>query len=385
MIRSRKCTLSLCIALAIVRSNVSLCMACDQKESAEVRKPFDESRIAQLPKDIRHKILKDFMPSVTIFPRLWANKLYVFHTWNFLAWNDSVVIDPTGKLIAAVNENGSARIWSLEEGRLLYTLNTAQVITAIFNHDGTRVATITNANNAKVSIWNTSDGSLLQVLSENTIQKLVCAMFTDDGEHLMGVGDAGMGVVWNINAANVVDKFAAHREGSMRFSKDKTRLTLVSGYKDKPNGDVCGLMGLLNSTLQKHYCIQAIFISDKNHLITVSKDKTIRIWKSLFDHRIFLQQGPAKITLPPPIATHLPNPPAAKNEPKNTPDLQVKAAPISSIIPDQAQSPKTSKEKPIGITQQTVSPIKKGLLIAAGAAVAVGAGALLYKYWNKKT
>ena len=75
MILSRKYTLPLCIVLAIVQSNVSLCMARDQKESAEISKTFDESRIAELPKDIRLKILKDFMPSATLFPRLWANKL----------------------------------------------------------------------------------------------------------------------------------------------------------------------------------------------------------------------------------------------------------------------------------------------------------------------
>lgn len=103
---------------------------------------------------------------------------------------------PDGKKIITASLDGTAKIWSREDGELLLSLqHRGPVNSAEFSFDGQLVVTASSDNTAKV--WNAETGKLLLLLKHSGAVKL--ARFSKDGTRLVtGAGEAAG--IWDLSS-----------------------------------------------------------------------------------------------------------------------------------------------------------------------------------------
>lgn len=209
MLHIIKYTLTLLAAFATIHSYAALSVFRDQKERSEVRKPFDESRITQLPRDIQLKILKEFISPATLFPRLWAKTLTISHVLNIIPSDpnrliQSVSFSDDGKYMVVADNAGATSIWDVQRKTLICSFQTNHIQSATFSNDGSQILT-THSNNAAYRIWNTGTGDLISELQEHN-QPIQAATFYSDTSKVITVHKDGTLCLWDTKAKKILEK-----------------------------------------------------------------------------------------------------------------------------------------------------------------------------------
>ena len=191
----------------------------------------------------------------------------------------SAVYNPDGTKVATCSNDNTARIWDSESGSTLYILtgHTNSVRDICFSPDGTKVATASLDNTAK--IWDVTTGTIIYTLVGHTTS-VYKVSFSPDGTKLATGSSDETAKIWDVTTGLIIHTLTGHT-GSVRalsFNLDGTKLATGSF-------DTTARIWNVESGTTEHILIgHTSYISDISFnpsgvkLITGSNDKTAKVW-----------------------------------------------------------------------------------------------------------
>lgn len=202
--------------------------------------------------------------------------------------NDLAFDKINGRLVTA-GKDGTARIWSYQEGHLLTLLKTlphgAGVARAVFSPDGKQLATA--GGDGIVKLWDAPSGNLLGRFTGHT--KLVNSVaFSHDGTRLATASYDGRAGIWDVRSGQPI-RFLNDGGKAMKnvafsdvaFSADDRLLATASGDKlvrlwEVDTGKMMQIFAGHSAAVER-----VAFSPDGSTLATASSDHTARLWNPL--------------------------------------------------------------------------------------------------------
>jgi WD40 repeat protein len=110
----------------------------------------------------------------------------------------SASFSPDGSRVATATGDNMARVWNAADGHLLFTLagHTDAVQTAAFSSDGKRIVTSSADHTAR--LWDAGDGRLLDTLAANS-GTVFSAAFSPDGSRIVAAGADGTAKIYLVD------------------------------------------------------------------------------------------------------------------------------------------------------------------------------------------
>jgi WD40 repeat protein len=147
-----------------------------------------------------------------------------------------LIVSPDGKLLA-LRQGREVEIWDVVTGRILnkFLAQEDLVASMAFSPDGEVLATSGGANDAKIILWNTSDGTPVGTLPGYTARQLA---FTRDRRLLIAIGSDSVRF-WDLATQQPAYKSLTGLTGKIVLSPDTSYLAFVAcKHELKPN-QVC--------------------------------------------------------------------------------------------------------------------------------------------------
>lgn len=235
----------------------------------------------------------------------------------------NAIFSPDGTRIGTASRDGTGRLWDASNGEMLSELrgHTDEVVNIAFSPDGKRVAT--GSRDRKVKVWDADTGQEIFTLSGHN-DAIYGLQFSPDGTHLASGSFDGTVRLWALTPGS--ERLTLPTPGSsgqIAFSPDGSRLAAPSGDRGAvtvwgipsgrellslPEGSHAGsILGLAYSpdglqfatagrdgtakawdaatgellfTLAGHdnWINDLAFSLDGTRLVTVSSDRSIRVW-----------------------------------------------------------------------------------------------------------
>lgn len=107
-------------------------------------------------------------------------------------WLNTVLFSPDGKKVIATGADRTARVWGVEGGKLLVTVEVSSFESAAFSPDGALFAT---AGEDSPKIWDAQSGKQLAMF-DGHVGALSAISFSPDGKRLLTTGRDGALKVW---------------------------------------------------------------------------------------------------------------------------------------------------------------------------------------------
>ncbi|MGK7954655.1 MAG: hypothetical protein AB4063_05255 [Crocosphaera sp.] len=282
----------------------------------------DGSHIVTLSKDKTAKIWDIFGQPITTLLDALGNKLYnclsssysnkivtVSNDYSAKIWDTSGKLITTleghqssvnnaqfsrdGSQIVTASSDKTAKVWD-SSGKLITTLegHKESVYNAQFSRDGTKIVTASFDKTPKV--WDSS-GKLITTLEGHRGDILFNAQFSPDGNRLLTLSIGGRIKVWDVSGqlitainghsafeglkTNHKNQHCQHWVNNAQFSRDGSQIVTVSNDK---TAKIWDSSGKLITTLEGHKesVNNAQFSQDGSQIVTVSNDKTAKIWDS---------------------------------------------------------------------------------------------------------
>ena len=179
---------------------------------------------------------------------------------------------PDGAFLVTGSDDKTVRLWDAKQGNeLIQIKHDGAVRAVVLSSGGTRLAT---ACNGTACIWNVSDGSMLFRLAYKADDNV---SFSSDGGRIATI-DAKTARVWDI--VKGIELFCATHEDTVNaavLSFDGTTIVTASGTTahvwDVPSG------AELLRVAHKDKVNDAAFNADRTRLVTASDDNTARVWE----------------------------------------------------------------------------------------------------------
>jgi WD40 repeat protein len=144
---------------------------------------------------------------------------------------DSVAYSNDGKRFVSGGWDGSVKIWSVGDGKLLRTLpyGALYVHGVAWSPDGSRIAAAGSDAAGEVKVWNADTGALEQVLSGHQDGALSVA-FSKDGRRLLTTSYDNTARLWNLPGGDEIRSFVGHSwwVWSAAFSPDERQIATAS-------------------------------------------------------------------------------------------------------------------------------------------------------------
>jgi WD40 repeat protein/tRNA A-37 threonylcarbamoyl transferase component Bud32 len=192
-----------------------------------------------------------------------------------------VAFDHSGQRVGSTSSDRTARIWSVTGEQLLVLQGHEARVAAIdLGTDDQLIATA--SADGTIRLWDPHDGSSRAVLRGHAGE--VTALARSQSGVLVTASDDGSARLWpDLNSANAI-VLAGHDKPVWSVAFDKTGSRVVTGSLDGTARVWDALDGSLLATLRGHAegVWGAQFI-DIDRVITISNDRTIRIWSLTAD------------------------------------------------------------------------------------------------------
>lgn len=200
--------------------------------------------------------------------------------------------NPAGNEIVTADSDGTARIWDVTTGRQVRVLDEGDtgvnfanagnaINSASFSPDGDDVVTASNDGTAR--IWNAQSGRLLKTLE--TVFPTYSAAFSSNGSRVMTATDAADIVIWNSASGKEISEFFAGQASLYHASYNPDATEIVTASNDgtariwKADSDAFNGKQLAVFREPRGAPIgSAAFSPNGLNIVTVSDDGTARIW-----------------------------------------------------------------------------------------------------------
>ena len=187
---------------------------------------------------------------------------------------------PDGEMLASGAQDGTVRLWRVDDGTLLRTLagHTGDVFSVGFSPDGKTLAS--GAADNSVRLWRVDDGKLLHTLDDHT-GAVRSVAFAPDGKTLASGAADDTVQLWQVDDGKLLRTLAGHTGGvySVAFAPDGK--SLASGAADNSVrmwrvGDGKLLRTLAGHTGAVH---SVAFAPDGKTLASGADDAAVRLWQ----------------------------------------------------------------------------------------------------------
>lgn len=188
------------------------------------------------------------------------------------------VLSKDESLFLTYADDGKARIWEVESGKELQTINhEGRLRGAVFNESANLVLTWSD-NNHSAMLWNTQTGELVgfPLLHNGPV---CLARFSEDNKHIVTCGEDGTARLWTIEDQPVNIDFQLQDAPQVIFWKESERKIIALTHAG--NLEVWNERG---ERIEFRHLADTIeggqFNKDGKQILTRSKDHTIRLWNT---------------------------------------------------------------------------------------------------------
>ena len=200
----------------------------------------------------------------------------------------SAVFSPDGTRIATASDDGTARVWNATSGAELFSVHgsdSGTVWSAVFSPDGKILAT--TGQDKKVRLWDASTGEPVKTFLGHQ-EDVYLARFSPDGARLATASADGTAIVWDVATGSKALSMGPDENGIpqwVTFSPDASQIAVAytSGTADGwvTLWDAETGKKVLRLPNQNAYVRSVSFSPDATRLVTTSDDQAVRIWEAV--------------------------------------------------------------------------------------------------------
>jgi WD40 repeat protein len=188
----------------------------------------------------------------------------------------SIAFSPNGLLLASGSADKTIKLWDVNTGESLQTLAERSWVSSLaFSPDGQMLAA--EGDDYSIKLLKLSSGSLLQTFigHENVINSV---KFSQNGLFLASGSADGSIKLWEVNSGQLMQTFIGHEILSIAFSPDGLLLASGDTASQIKLWDIKS--GKLEKTLKGHknWVLSVTFSPDGHLLASGSHDHTIKLW-----------------------------------------------------------------------------------------------------------
>jgi WD40 repeat protein len=185
----------------------------------------------------------------------------------------SVAYDPTGRYLAGITDENSARILDLEGGPPVTLRGHSDRVMAVsFSPDGT--ALVTASMDENVRLWERQSGAPLAIFPVENGDAAINAAFSPDGKWIVGAWSDGRATLWKIDLPSLIEKM--RQRGAHPLE--------IPNPPPPPDGELRGHEGQVRNArffrYQPHYPASKDEVKHgRLSLITAGFDGKVRTWE----------------------------------------------------------------------------------------------------------
>jgi len=190
---------------------------------------------------------------------------------------NSVMYSPDGRRIVSGSDDGTIKIWDVNNGKELRTLSGHKggVGSAKYSPDGKYIV----SGSVEIKIWDAQTGKELRTLSGHT-KDVNSVMYSPDGKRIVSGSSDNAIKIWDAETGKELRTLSGHTNTitSVTFSPDGKRI--VSGSYDGTIKIWDAETGKELRTLSGHtdLVMSVLYSPDGKYIVSGSHDKTIKIW-----------------------------------------------------------------------------------------------------------
>jgi WD40 repeat protein len=189
----------------------------------------------------------------------------------------SVVISSDGQAIVSGSRDGTVRVWSLKEGKLLRTMKAHKraVESVAISQDGQTI--VSGSSDGTVRVWNTR-GKLLRTLvgHQNAVESVA---ISPDGQTIVSGGYDQTVRVWDINSTVPLKTLEGHDAIVRSVAISPDGQTIVSSSEDRTMRVWSLEEGILFHIIKTDAIVRSVAISpDGQTIVSADYGGMVRVW-----------------------------------------------------------------------------------------------------------
>ena len=190
----------------------------------------------------------------------------------------AVVYSPDGKKIITASEDKTAKVWDSDTFKELGTLigHTDDLISVTFSPCGKQIVTTSRDHTAKV--WDAESFTERGELDKSGWISSV--EYSQDGKRIAIAWEKGIDI-YEVETLQKLKSITADTDWKERivYSSDSNRIATFSAFKNDVvirDAETLRVLGTLKG--HKASVNSAVYSSDNRHILTASRDGTVKIW-----------------------------------------------------------------------------------------------------------